>query len=125
MKKEKIYLTGLTAASILFGASASNAELFKMEGVKIAKTETTTKTPEGKCGEGKCGAEMMNPKDKDANCGEKMKEKDGKCGNKKEMKEKDGKCGEGTCGSADTKTPTTPPAEVKTNNADDAGSSGY
>lgn len=49
------------------------------------------KGKDGKCGEGKCGAEM---KDKEGKCGEKMK--DGKCG--AESKMKDGKCGEGKCG---------------------------
>ncbi len=49
------------------------------------------KAKDGKCGEGKCGAE----KAKDGKCGE------GKCGAEKktDAKEmKDGKCGEGKCG---------------------------
>ncbi len=57
------------------------------------------KAKDGKCGEGKCGAEMKNEgaeKAKDGKCGE------GKCGAemKKEgaEKAKDGKCGEGKCG---------------------------
>ncbi|MES2501502.1 MAG: hypothetical protein V4545_02765 [Pseudomonadota bacterium] len=57
------------------------------------------KAKDGKCGEGKCGAEMkkeMGEKAKDGKCGE------GKCGAemKKEMgtKAHDGKCGEGKCG---------------------------
>jgi uncharacterized low-complexity protein len=49
------------------------------------------KGADGKCGEGKCGAEM---KDKEGKCGDKMK--DGKCG--AEAKGKEGKCGEGKCG---------------------------
>jgi uncharacterized low-complexity protein len=57
------------------------------------------KAKDGKCGEGKCGAEMRKDgaaKAKDGKCGE------GKCG--AEMKKdgaakaKDGKCGEGKCG---------------------------
>jgi uncharacterized low-complexity protein len=57
------------------------------------------KAKDGKCGEGKCGAEMKKDgaaKAKDGKCGE------GKCG--AEMKKdgaakaKDGKCGEGKCG---------------------------
>ena len=54
---------------------------------------------DGKCGEGKCGAEMKKEgakEMKDGKCGE------GKCGAdmKKEgaEKAKDGKCGEGKCG---------------------------
>ncbi|CAN4275562.1 COG3767 Uncharacterized low-complexity protein [Methylophilaceae bacterium] len=57
------------------------------------------KMKDGKCGEGKCGAEMkkeMGAKVHDGKCGE------GKCGAemKKEMGAKvhDGKCGEGKCG---------------------------
>ena len=57
------------------------------------------KMKDGKCGEGKCGAEMkkeMGDKAKDGKCGE------GKCGAemKKEIgtKAHDGKCGEGKCG---------------------------
>jgi uncharacterized low-complexity protein len=57
------------------------------------------KAKDGKCGEGKCGAEMKKEgadKAKDGKCGE------GKCGAemKKEGadKAKDGKCGEGKCG---------------------------
>jgi uncharacterized low-complexity protein len=44
------------------------------------------KAADGKCGEGKCGAD----KTKDGKCGE------GKCGGKEKMEE--GKCGEGKCG---------------------------
>ena len=46
---------------------------------------------EGKCGEGKCGAEK---KAKEAKCGE------GKCGAKKKAKKHgtEAKCGEGKCG---------------------------
>jgi uncharacterized low-complexity protein len=62
------------------------------------------KAKDGKCGEGKCGAEMKDGAKTDA------KAKDGKCGEGKcgaEMKKdgakadgkmKDGKCGEGKCG---------------------------
>ena len=47
--------------------------------------------PEGKCGEGKCGAEKKAMKE--GKCGE------GKCGGDKKAK-KEGKCGEGECGGA-------------------------
>lgn len=46
------------------------------------------KAKDGKCGEGKCSAEM---KGKEGKCGDKSK--DGKCGDKA----KEGKCGEGKC----------------------------
>jgi uncharacterized low-complexity protein len=48
------------------------------------------KAKDGKCGEGKCSAEM---KAKEGKCGDKAK--DGKCS--AENKAKDGKCGEGKC----------------------------
>ena len=48
---------------------------------------------EGKCGEGKCGADE---KKTDGKCGGDMKKTDGKCGG--DMKKTDGKCGEGKCG---------------------------
>jgi uncharacterized low-complexity protein len=51
------------------------------------------KAKDGKCGEGKCGADKA--KAKDGKCGE------GKCGEnmkKTDAKAKDGKCGEGKCG---------------------------
>ncbi len=64
---------------------------------------------DGKCGEGKCGAEKGAEKAKDGKCGEgkcgaEKKAKDGKCGEGKcgaekgAEKAKDGKCGEGKCG---------------------------
>ena len=62
------------------------------------------KMKDGKCGEGKCGAEMKKEMTDKAHDG---KMKDGKCGEgkcgaemKKEMgtKAHDGKCGEGKCG---------------------------
>jgi uncharacterized low-complexity protein len=50
------------------------------------------KTKDGKCGEGKCGGEK---KMEDGKCGE-GKCGEGKCGGEKKME--DGKCGEGKCG---------------------------
>ena len=61
---------------------------------------------EGKCGEGKCGAEQAADKAKEAKCGE------GKCGEgkcdaekaadkSKEAKCGEGKCAEGTCAAAE------------------------
>ncbi|QVL46072.1 MAG: hypothetical protein KFB94_02920 [Methylophilaceae bacterium] len=51
------------------------------------------KTKDGKCGEGKCGAEK---KAHDGKCGADKKAHDGKCGADKKGAE--GKCGEGKCG---------------------------
>jgi uncharacterized low-complexity protein len=56
--------------------------------------DANTKAEDGKCGEGKCGAET-EAKAKDGKCGE------GKCGADKktaDSKAQDGKCGEGKCG---------------------------
>ena len=51
---------------------------------------------EGKCGEGKCGADKAKKKAAEAKCGE------GKCGAKMKAKKADkaveAKCGEGKCG---------------------------
>ncbi|WP_047539642.1 hypothetical protein [Methylotenera versatilis] len=60
------------------------------------------KTKDGKCGEGKCSAEMKNEaaKAKDGKCGE------GKCSaemKKDAAKAHDGKCGEGKCGAEKAK----------------------
>ena len=52
--------------------------------------EADAKAKDGKCGEGKCSAEMkkeMADKAKDGNCG----------ADKADAKAKDGKCGEGKC----------------------------
>jgi uncharacterized low-complexity protein len=74
-------------------------------GYQVAQTDIKKK--DGKCGEGKCGAE----KKKDGKCGEGKcgadKKKDGKCGEGKcggdMKKKKDGKCGEGKCGAEEKK----------------------
>jgi uncharacterized low-complexity protein len=64
-------------------------------GYQVAEADAT-KMKDGKCGEGKCGAEMKKEageKAKDGKCGE------GKCSHgDKDAKAKDGKCGEGKCG---------------------------
>ena len=69
-------------------------------GYQVAQTDIKKK--DGKCGEGKCGAE----KKKDGKCGA-DKKKDGKCGEGKcggdMKKKKDGKCGEGKCGAEEKK----------------------
>jgi uncharacterized low-complexity protein len=70
-------------------------------GYQVAQADAKAK--DGKCGEGKCGADK---KKKDGKCGEGKcgadKKKDGKCGEGKcgaeKDKKKDGKCGEGKCG---------------------------
>ena len=93
-------LSGAFALSI--GAASINAaeNPFAIKtlssGYQVA--EHDEKMKDGKCGEGKCSAEMkkeMGEKAKDGKCGE------GKCSAemKKEMgdKAKDGKCGEAKC----------------------------
>lgn len=59
---------------------------------------SASKVKEGACGEGKCGAEMIQKK-KAAKAGE-GKCGEGKCGahGKKAVKAGEGKCGEGKCG---------------------------
>ncbi len=64
------------------------------------------KDAEGKCGEGKCGADT-EVKDSEGKCGEgkcgadtEAKDAEGKCGADTEAKDAEGKYGEGKCGSA-------------------------
>jgi uncharacterized low-complexity protein len=106
MKKHQLLSVALgsafAAATLLPVAHAANpfgADTLQ-NGYQVA--QANTKAKDGKCGEGKCGAE----KKKDGKCGEGKcgadKKKDGKCGEGKcgaeKDKKKDGKCGEGKCG---------------------------
>jgi uncharacterized low-complexity protein len=76
---------GLTLAATFAGTAQAETSPFGISeissGYEVAEAGT-----EGKCGEGKCGAD----KAAEGKCGE------GKCGGDKAMKE--GKCGEGKCG---------------------------
>ncbi|WOJ95510.1 hypothetical protein R0137_09600 [Congregibacter brevis] len=67
--------------------------------------------PEGKCGEGKCGAEKSEGEGKcgEGKCGGEKSESEGSCGGDKaegegscggDKAEGEGKCGEGKCGGA-------------------------
>jgi uncharacterized low-complexity protein len=103
----------LGAAFTLAGAGAQ-ASVFQVSdlasGYMVAQATPATpaKPAEGKCGEGKCGAECvkkmsdkgMKESDAKAKC-DKMKSEgkcgEGKCGADKD-KAKEGKCGEGKCG---------------------------
>ena len=94
-------LSGAFALSIAATSinAAENPFAIKSLSSGYQVAEHHEKMKDGKCGEGKCGAEMkkeMGDKAKDGKCGE------GKCGAemKKEMgtKAHDGKCGEGKCG---------------------------
>jgi uncharacterized low-complexity protein len=101
-------LAGLPAQASLF----STADLASGYMVAQATPATPAKPAEGKCGEGKCGAECMKKmsdkgmkeSDAKAQC-DKMKAEgkcgEGKCGADKDKKDKaahEGKCGEGKCG---------------------------
>ena len=94
-------LTGVFALSIAATSinAAENPFAIKSLSSGYQVAEHHEKAKDGKCGEGKCGADMKKEvaeKAKDGKCGE------GKCGAdmKKEgaEKAKDGKCGEGKCG---------------------------
>jgi uncharacterized low-complexity protein len=105
MKNRKTQLILATGAAFAATAVLSPAALaadnpFGMtklgSGYQLAQAD---KKADGKCGEGKCGADKAKPKaddkKKDGKCGE------GKCGGDKKAadpKMKDGKCGEGKCG---------------------------
>jgi uncharacterized low-complexity protein len=94
---------GAFALSLGTAAIAASSNPFEIKtlssGYQVADHHAD-KAKDGKCGEGKCGAE----KAKDGKCGEGKcgaeKAKDGKCGEGKcgAEKAKDGKCGEGKCG---------------------------
>lgn len=96
MKKQNLVslAVGSAFAAIALSPVAHAADnpfgsVSKLEaGYQLADADSKTK--DGKCGEGKCGAD----KKKDGKCGE------GKCGADKKSKDKkaDGKCGEGKCG---------------------------
>lgn len=86
------------AAVALTPAAFAAGNPFAMQkldsGYQLAAADADKKA-DGKCGEGKCGADKKaDMKKKDGKCGE------GKCGAgmKAESKKKDGKCGEGKCG---------------------------
>lgn len=87
-----------SAFALTIGAASINAAENPFEikslssGYQVA--DHHEKATDGKCGEGKCGADMKKEM-KDGKCGE------GKCGHgddAKDAKTKDGKCGEGKCG---------------------------
>jgi uncharacterized low-complexity protein len=84
---------GAFALSLGTAAIAATDNPFEIKtlssGYQVAENHAE-KGADGKCGEGKCGAEKE--KAKDGKCGE------GKCGAEKGAKAKDGKCGEGKCG---------------------------
>ena len=117
MKKKSISLALSTALGTAFiaGAALSPAvhaadNPFGMQkldgGYQLAQAKTDDKKKDGKCGEGKCGAEKKTvEKKKDGKCGEGKCGADKAAGTKPEAKMKDGSCGgatkmkDGSCGS--------------------------
>ena len=78
-------ILALTAAAGIAHASGNPFALSSLaQGNQLAAAD---KTPDGKCGEGKCGARKET------------KAQDGQDTAIKATKAKDGKCGEGKCGS--------------------------
>jgi len=103
-KSIALALGGAFALSLGTAAIAATDNPFEIKtlssGYQVADNHAD-KSADGKCGEGKCGAE----KAKDGKCGEGKcgadKTKDGKCGEGKcggKEKMEEGKCGEGKCG---------------------------
>lgn len=100
MKKQlisRIALGSSVALATLSAGLQANENPFAANeltaGYQLAQADTKSK--EGKCGEGKCGATESEGKNKEGKCGE------GKCGAKdSEEKNKEGKCGEGKCGAS-------------------------
>ena len=84
-----IALAALFAASLSLSAQATENPFGMSDTVQDAQFAMSSK-PDGKCGDGKCGANKKSGK-----CGG-DKKMSGKCGGDK--KKKDGKCGDGKCG---------------------------
>ena len=88
------FVLSIGAASI---NAAENPFAIKSLSSGYQVADADSKAKDGKCGEGKCSAEMkkeMSEKTKDGKCGE------GKCSaemKKDAAKAKDGKCGEAKC----------------------------
>jgi uncharacterized low-complexity protein len=109
MKSNVLTALALTS-TVAFGAMALADNPFSAKSLKsgyqVAQQAEPAKKTDGKCGEGKCGADKKaaEAKKADGKCGEGKcgadKKKDGKCGEGKcgADKKKDGKCGEGKCG---------------------------
>ena len=100
-------LTGMGAQASVFQAS-DLASGYMVAQATPATPATPAKPAEGKCGEGKCGAECMKKMsdkgmkvaDAKAQCDKMAKEGkcgEGKCGGDKKAGH-EGKCGEGKCG---------------------------
>lgn len=98
MNKQQLLTLALgstfAAAAVLPAQAAGNPFAAKQLDVGYQVAQADTKAKDGKCGEGKCGADQKAGKAKDGKCGE------AKCGGDKKpnSKAKDGKCGEGKCG---------------------------
>ena len=101
----KKILTPLAAAfalSIAAAPASADVNPFGMTDLSAGYQQVA----EGKCGEGKCGAQKKAmKKGTEGKCGEGMKatakeEMEGKCGAQKKAVKKgtEGKCGEGKCG---------------------------
>ncbi|MBI2379406.1 MAG: hypothetical protein HYV16_01425 [Gammaproteobacteria bacterium] len=92
-KKSLSALIGMSLVASL-ASTAASANPFGYtdlaQGYSLAATGDEAKKPEGKCGEGKCGADKKAKAE--GKCGE------GKCGADKKAKMAEGKCGEGKCG---------------------------
>ncbi len=107
-KSAKAVALAVTSAFVLsIGAASVNAAenpfAIKSLSSGYQVTEHHEKAKDGKCGEGKCGAEMKDgaktdAKAKDGKCGEGKCGAEMKDGAKTDAKAKDGKCGEGKCG---------------------------
>ena len=125
MSDKKYLLTAIStvaAASFSLSAMASqdtSVDPFQAEDLPAGFQVSADDHKEGKCGEGKCGEEGDEHRDKDeegkcgeGKCGEGKSDKkgegscgedkkgEGKCGEDKDDKKGEGKCGEGKCGEA-------------------------
>lgn len=81
------------AASSFANAAQSNGNPFAMHDMNSGYTQLAEMQKDGKCGTGKCGANVKKPKDGKCGDSKQAAPKDGKCGANKQAAPKEGQCG--------------------------------
>jgi len=95
LKPTALAIGATFAASVVVSsfatAATSGNNPFAMQDVHSSYTQLAEKAKDGKCGEGKCGADKLKAQ---------QKAKDGKCGGNKAEEKAKPKASEGKCGGA-------------------------
>ena len=84
------------ATSTFATAATTNNNPFAMNDLHSGYAQVAEMAKDGKCGEGKCSADMLkgSKKPEDGKCGSgKAQPKEGKCGGTQQPKAKEAKCG--------------------------------